>query len=283
MDIGIGLPNQVRDVTASIIPRWARRAEETGFATLGSTGRFAYPSVMDTVALAAAAGATSTIKLISHVLLATTWPGVLLAKEAASIDGVSGGRLTLGLGVGVREDDFVVPGHGPRGRGARMDQDLATYRAVWAGEPVAGGEMPVVPAGTRQVPMLFGAMSPAAYRRMAESSDGFIAGTMPASMAGEAFDGARAAWQAAGRTGKPRLVALNYFALGDPDRGLANVGDYYAATGDYRDLAVAGVHTDAAGLRDAIKQFDDLGADELILIPSTDDLDEVTRLADIVL
>jgi hypothetical protein len=63
MRIGIGLPNQVRDVHAPVIPAWARRAEEAGFATLGTTGRVAYPGVLDTVALAAAAGATTTIGL----------------------------------------------------------------------------------------------------------------------------------------------------------------------------------------------------------------------------
>jgi alkanesulfonate monooxygenase SsuD/methylene tetrahydromethanopterin reductase-like flavin-dependent oxidoreductase (luciferase family) len=283
MRIGIGLPNQVRDVHAPVIPAWARRAEEAGFATLGTTGRVAYPGVMDTVALATAAGATTTIGLLSQVLVATAWPGTLLAKEAASIDGVSGGRLTLGIGVGIREDDFVVPGHGPRDRGARMDRDLATYRSMWAGEPVPGSPNAAVPAGGRQVPLLFGAITPAAYRRMAESSDGYIAASVPAAVASGAFDAARAAWQAAGRPGQPRLVGLNYFALGDPDRGRADIADYYAATPEYQDIVVDGVHTDAESLRDAVKQFEALGADELILSPGTDDLDEITRLADIVL
>lgn len=258
MRIGIGLPNQVRDVHAPVIPAWARRAEEAGFATLGTTGRVAYPGVMDTVALAAAAGATTTIGLLSQVLLATAWPGALLAKEAASIDGVSGGRFTLGIGVGIREDDFVVPGHGPRDRGARMDRDLATYRSMWAGEPVPGSPNPAVPAGGRQVPLLFGATTPAAYRRMAESSDGYIAGSVPAALASGAFDAARAAWQAAGRPGQPRLVGLNYFALGDPGRGRANIADYYAATGEYQDIVVGNVHTDAESLGDAVKQFEAL-------------------------
>ncbi|GAA5139915.1 LLM class flavin-dependent oxidoreductase [Pseudonocardia adelaidensis] len=283
MRIGIGLPNQVRDVHAPVIPAWARRAEEAGFATLGTTGRVAYPGVMDTVALATAAGATTTIGLLTQVLVATAWPGTLLAKEAASIDGVSGGRLTLGIGVGIREDDFVVPGHGPRDRGARMDRDLATYRSMWAGEPVPGSPNPAVPAGGRQVPLLFGAITPAAYRRMAESSDGYIAVSVPAALASGAFDAARAAWQAAGRPGQPRLVGLNYYALGDPDRGRADIADYYAATPEYQDIVVDGVHTDEESLRDAVKQFEALGADELILSPGTDDLDEIARLADIVL
>jgi alkanesulfonate monooxygenase SsuD/methylene tetrahydromethanopterin reductase-like flavin-dependent oxidoreductase (luciferase family) len=112
--IGIGLPNQVRNVRPEVIPVWARKAEEAGFSTVATIGRNAYPGVMDTVSLAAAAGATSSIGLFSGVVLAPTWPAVLLAKEVSSIDGVSGGRLTLGVGVGEREDDFVAEGYGPR-------------------------------------------------------------------------------------------------------------------------------------------------------------------------
>ena len=70
-----------------LIPGWAGRAEEAGFSTLGTVGRYAYPGLADTVALAAAAGTTSRIGLMSGVLLATTWPGPLLAKELAGIDG----------------------------------------------------------------------------------------------------------------------------------------------------------------------------------------------------
>jgi alkanesulfonate monooxygenase SsuD/methylene tetrahydromethanopterin reductase-like flavin-dependent oxidoreductase (luciferase family) len=60
--ICIGLPNQVRHVNPTVIPRWAVQAEEAGFSTLGTVGRHAYPGIADTVALAAAAGATSRIK-----------------------------------------------------------------------------------------------------------------------------------------------------------------------------------------------------------------------------
>src|SRR5436190_19882046 len=110
MKIGIGLPNQVRDMRPDVIPAWAAKAEEAGFSTLGTVGRIAYPGVMDTVALAAAAGATSRIGLISNVLLGTVWPPVLLAKEIAGIDGVSGRRLTLGLGIGGRPARLVRRG-----------------------------------------------------------------------------------------------------------------------------------------------------------------------------
>src|SRR5256885_1732303 len=140
MKIGIGLPNQVRDVRPAVIPAWAARAEQAGFSTLGTVGRIAYPGGMDTVTLAAAAGATSTIGLTSNVMLATVWPATLLAKELAGIDGVSGGRLTIGFGIGGRPDDFVADGLGPKGLGKRIDRDLETYRAFWTGQPVGGGD-----------------------------------------------------------------------------------------------------------------------------------------------
>ncbi|WNV83984.1 LLM class flavin-dependent oxidoreductase [Umezawaea sp. Da 62-37] len=284
MKIGIGLPNQVRDVTPTVLPRWAARAEEAGFSTLGTVGRIAYPGVLDTVALAAAAAVTSRIGLFSNVMLAPVWPPVLLAKELAGIDGISGGRLTLGVGIGGREDDFVVDGAGPRGLGKRLDHDLGVYRSVWGGEPVGGGANPAVTPGARQIPMMFGGFAPAALARMAEWGEGYIGASMPASMVAQSFDGARAAWKDAGRAGEPRLVAIAYFALGDTEQGRRNVGDYYGNLGEEMAGGIAaGLHGTAEAVREAVRAFTEIGADELIFNPGTDDLDDVARLAELVL
>ncbi|MDA3643533.1 LLM class flavin-dependent oxidoreductase [Saccharopolyspora indica] len=281
MQIGIGLPNQVRDVTASTIPRWAARAEEAEFSTLATTGRYAYPGVSDTVALAAAAGATTTIGLLSAVLLAPTWPGALLAKEIAGIDGVSGGRLTLGVGVGSREDEFTVPGHGLDGRGARLESDLATYREVWSGEPVGGGPNPAVPSGTRQVPVLFGGYSTAALNRMVRWGEGYIGGSLPPTVTAPSFEAAKRAWREAGRRGAPKLVVLAYFALGDAEAGRANIQDFYRLAPEHI-AANAVLCTTREAIERSIAQYTDLGVDEIIFVPATDDVDEVARLADIV-
>ena len=282
MQIGIGLPNQVRDVRPGVIPEWAAKAEEAGFSTLGTVGRIAYPGVMDTVALAAAAGATSRIGLVSNVLLGTVWPPVLLAKEIAGIDGVSGGRLTLGIGIGGRPDDFTeqLP---PKGLGKRIDADLEVYRDVWTGKPVGGGDNPAVPPGTREVPLLFGGFAPAALARMAKWGQGYVAGSVPPEMAAGSFDQARAAWREAGREGEPRLVAIAYFALGEPETGRAKVRDYYSNAGEFADLVAGSLRTTPEAMRDAVKAFGDLGADELIFNPTTDNLDDVARLAEVVL
>jgi alkanesulfonate monooxygenase SsuD/methylene tetrahydromethanopterin reductase-like flavin-dependent oxidoreductase (luciferase family) len=281
--IGIGLPNQVRNVRASVIPTWAAQAEQAGFSTLGTVGRVAYPGVMDTVALAAAAGATSTIGLLSNVLLGPVWPAVLLAKEIANIDGVSGGRLTLGIGVGQREDDFVVDGLGLKARGKRFDQDLETYRKVWRGETVGGDLNAAVPEGTRQVPMLFGAAAPAALARMAKWGEGYIGPSLPAPMLTGTFDAARKAWQDEGREGSPRLVGLIYFSLGDPEKGRSNVHDYYSVAPEFAGMVVDGVATTPNRVRQAVKEYEEIGVNEVMLNAATDDLDEIARLAELVL
>ncbi|MFF2525134.1 LLM class flavin-dependent oxidoreductase [Streptomyces liangshanensis] len=284
MKIGIGLPNQIRDVRPGVLPEWARRAEEAGFSTLGSVGRIAYPGVMDTVALAAAAGATSRIGLLSTVLLGPVWPALLVAKEAAGIDGVSGGRLTLGVGLGGRPDDFVVEGLGARGTGRRLDEDIEAYRKVWRGEVPDGCDNPLVPAGTREVPLLFGGGVPASFERVARSGRGYIGASLPPAMVGPAFEGVREAWLRAGRKGSPYLVAIAYFAVADPEAGTRAVHDYYTTAGpEAAGLLASTVRGGAEQIKEVVRAFEGLGADELVLNPTGDDLDEVARLAEIVL
>ncbi|WP_394427109.1 LLM class flavin-dependent oxidoreductase [Streptomyces sp. SGAir0957] len=284
MKIGIGIPNQIRDVRADVIPEWARRAEDAGFASLGSVGRVAYPGVMDTVALAAAAGATRSIGLISNVLLGPVWPAHMLAKEAQSIDGVSGGRLTLGIGLGGRPDDFVVEGLGPRGTGKRLDRDVETYKSVWRGETPAGCDNPLVPKGSREVPLLFGGMVQASFNRVARSGRGYIGASVPAHMIAGAFDGVRTAWKEAGREGSPYLVAIAYFAVADTEGGRANVYDYYSTAGaDTAGFIASAVSGGGEEIKKTVREFEEIGADELILNPTSDDVDEILRVADVVL
>jgi alkanesulfonate monooxygenase SsuD/methylene tetrahydromethanopterin reductase-like flavin-dependent oxidoreductase (luciferase family) len=284
MRIGIGIPNQVRNVNPAIIPAWSARAEQAGFSKLGTIGRFAYPGVSDTVALAAAAGATSTIGLFSGVLLATTWPAPLLAKELAGIDGVSGGRLTLGVGIGGRPDDFVADGAPITGRGKRFDHDLEVYQEIWQGVPVGGGPNPAVPTGTRPVPLLFGGSAPAAMARMAKWGEGYVGGSMPASMIAGMFDAARAAWKDEGRNGAPRLVAVAYFAFADGDAGRANVHDYYSFLGeDTANFVASAASVGADAIKETVAAFEEIGTDELVFNPTLADLDEIAKLAEVVL
>jgi alkanesulfonate monooxygenase SsuD/methylene tetrahydromethanopterin reductase-like flavin-dependent oxidoreductase (luciferase family) len=154
---------------------------------------------------------------------------------------------------------------------------------VWRGANVGGDVNLAVPEGTREVPMLFGAGSPVALERMARWGQGYIAPSVPAAMAAQPFDAARAAWQQAGRDGTPRLVGLVYFTLGDTELGRKNVYDYYSVSPDFVDVVLSGVADTPQKVKDAITQYQDLGADDVILNPGTDDPADIARLAEIVL
>jgi alkanesulfonate monooxygenase SsuD/methylene tetrahydromethanopterin reductase-like flavin-dependent oxidoreductase (luciferase family) len=238
---------------------------------------------MDTVALAAAAAATTAIGLFSNIMLGPVWPPVLLAKETAAIDAISGGRLTLGLGVGIRPDDFVVDGLGMAGRGQRLDQDLGIYRNVWTGQSVGGGPNPAVPSPAREIPLVFGGTAAASFERVARWGVGYVGAPVPPSRVAPAFDAARAAWATAGREGSPYLAAVAHFALGDTEWGRANVWDYYHITGAKGAARIAKeVATGPGEVKDTVAAFADIGADELIFLPTVGDPEEITRLADIV-
>src|ERR687886_1213471 len=125
MDIGIGLPNAVAGVDRAGIVDWARRAEAAGFSSLGTIDRLVYGNYESLIALAAAAAVTERIRLATDILIAPLRRNTaLLAKQAATIDALSGGRLVLGLAVGGREDDFEISGLDFSGRGRAFDRQL---------------------------------------------------------------------------------------------------------------------------------------------------------------
>src|SRR5438046_3196328 len=104
MEIGIVIPNGVAGVDGRALIEWARRIEDRNFATVGVIGRMAYPAHEELVTLAAVAGATERVRLFSSVLIGPVREPVLFAKQAATLDRISNGRLVLGLGVGMRAD-----------------------------------------------------------------------------------------------------------------------------------------------------------------------------------
>lgn len=179
MHIGIGLP--IGDPTALL--DWARRADAGPFSTLGLLDRFVYDNPEPLVALAVLAGATSRIRVQTEVLLAPLRDTALLAKQAATVDRMTGGRLVLGLGIGGRHDDpdHRATGVDIRTRGRRLDEQMRVLRRLWAGEPYGEGVGPIGPLPARPggPEVLFGGFKPVALERVARWGDGFLAAAPP--------------------------------------------------------------------------------------------------------
>ena len=287
MDIGIGLPTTISGVAGATVLEWARRADAARFSTLGTIDRVVYGNYDAVPALAAAAAVTSTIRLTTAILISPyRGNGALLAKQLASVDQLSGGRLVVGIAVGSREDDYAATGSDFTGRGKAQDALLAELRAVWAGESrgTAGaiGPAPVQQGGP---PLLIGGTGAAAIRRTTALGAGWISGGGGPAMFSDAAGRVRAAWDAAGREGAPRLVALGYYALGSdgPDAARRYLTDYYAFAGPYADQAAEAALTDPDAVWRTAGEFAEAGCDELILFPCSPDLDQVDRLAEVAL
>ena len=282
MRIGLGLPNAAVSVgEGGLLLEVARRAEELGFASLATIGRVAYPSYEELVVLAAAAVATRRIGLLTDVLLGPTREPVLLAKQAATLDQLSGGRFVLGVGVGGREDDFSVTGMGFKDRGRRWDRSLDLMHRAWRGEPLEGTDRPVTPRPTNgeSVPMMFGGGAEQMVRRLVKYGIGYTqGGGTPESLTAMK---ARVdeAWRQGGRQGKPEYRALAYFALGEDAEagGEHNVRDYY---GPYGDRVWAGAAKNAAQVRERIQAYEAVGCDELVFFMTAPAVAQAERLAE---
>src|SRR4051794_10666729 len=134
MNVGIGLPATIKDVEGDRLLEWARRAEGRGFSSLGVIDRVGYGNYEPLIALAAAAAVTKTIRLTTAILIAPLRENAaLIAKQAASLDRLSGGRLVLGVAVGGREDDYAASHSDFHDRGRRFEAMLEEWRGLWGG------------------------------------------------------------------------------------------------------------------------------------------------------
>jgi len=285
--IGIGLPNTTPGATGELIVRWARRAEERGFSTLATLDRIAYPSYESFVTLAAAAAATERIGVLSNIVLAPTRSTALLAKEAASVDQISGGRLTLGLGVGARPVDFEQAGFGFHDRGKRFDRQVQDLHEALAGKPLPGFDGPVAPEPVREggPPIVIGGMSDAAVRRTVEYAIGWTAGGAPPERVLPMVRRVRDAWAEAGRQGEPYFYALAYFGLGEEhvEASKHSILNYYAFIGDGAVGFAESIPRTPERIREYQQAYDEAGVDEFVWDPTVPDLDQVDLLADAVL
>ena len=289
MDIAMTLPTMLVHDRAQTID-WCRRIDDGPWSSLAVPERVTYTSHSWVVELSAAAALTDRVRLWTTIIVLPAHDAVDVAKQLSSVDVLSDGRLTVGIGVGGREHDYrAIDGTFER-RWSRMDEQVATMRRIWSGEPPFEGADPVGPPPVQAggPPLVSGAMGPKAIARAARWAIGVDDGSTVFGIDPEAtraaFDRVRDAWRAAGRTDAPHISASLWYALGDGalDRLQGYGYDYMRIFGDDLAKAMGSALTTSTpeALRAAVSTLQDPGCDELFLVPTTTDPSELDRTRD---
>ncbi len=290
MDIGISLPTMAAGVTGSLLKDWCRIVDEGPYSSISAGERITFVNPEMLVTLSAAAALTERVEVFGNLWVALLHQPAVLAKQIATLDVLSGGRLTVGLGVGGRPHDYEAANAPFRARHERLDAYVAELRALWSGMPPFEGADPVGPATVRPGgPMLLaGAMGPKAMARAATWADG-VTGFALGDVGREARQMASlatSAWDAAGR-GRPRLVSGTFVVLG-VDHAQVTLEHfartYLSVLGEDLAGAIASgcqVST-AANLVAAFDAAADAGCDEFIVVPGTWDLQCLEAISDVV-
>jgi len=242
MKIAAFLPHMGTGMGPSAIVEAARRAEDLGYDTLWVAERLLYPTTprskypatpdgslpklyaqaltpIETLTYVAAH--TSRIRIGTAVLLMPLHNPVMLARQLATLDVLSNGRLRVGLGQGWSLDELEAGNASPKGRAARADEFVEVLEKVWTTDPVEHrGEHFSVPRSTLQPkpvqsprpPIYMAAYAPSALERVGRLADGWIPSAVPLAGVGPMMDQVRAAAQAAGRDPS----ALELIVTSDP-------------------------------------------------------------------
>jgi probable F420-dependent oxidoreductase len=284
MKTGFGAPIAGAWATPGYLAEFAGRAEDAGYASLWTFQRLLVPegsgmdpvyrSVLDPmVALGYVAARTSRIRLGVAILNLPFVSPAYLAKQATTVDVLSGGRLDLGLGIGWMPEEFAVTGASTARRGARTEEFLAVLRTLWADEISSfSGEFYTVPAGRQDPrpvqkpgpPVLLGGMSRPAMERAGRIAAGWITSSR-ADLAkiSEAVSVIGEAASAAGRDpGAVRIICRGVVMAGAEVKGPD--GDRRLLSGSY-----AQIREDAAwlGEQGVTELFYDLNWDPRIGSP----------------
>ncbi|BBY46323.1 luciferase [Mycolicibacterium celeriflavum] len=292
MQIGMTMPVMEPNLDAATLKAWARAIDDGPFSSLCWGERIAFDNPETLTLLGALAAWTDRVRLVTTVVVPQLHDPVMLAKALATGDMLCGGRLTVGLGVGGRAEDYRAVAADPATQTMRgMADRVAVMRRVWAGEKVTES---VVPVGPRPMQsggptLLVGTIGPKTVRSAAQWADG-LAGTtldLDVDRQNELFDVARTAWAQVGKP-PPHLATSFWFAMGDGDGPRAQVHRHLRRYMNWIPADVVDAMAPMTGwagseneLLDVLHRFEDVGTDEIHLIPTSSDIDQVRRVAEV--
>jgi alkanesulfonate monooxygenase SsuD/methylene tetrahydromethanopterin reductase-like flavin-dependent oxidoreductase (luciferase family) len=292
MRIGMTMPVMEPDLDAGVLKAWARAIDDGPFSSLCWGERIAFTNPDSLTLLGALSAWTDRVRLVTTVIVPQLHDPVMLAKALATGDLLSGGRLTVGIGVGGRHEDYDAVGADRATQTIRaMAERVALMKRVWSGEKLTDSVLPVGPSPVQQggPRLLVGTIGPKTVRSAAAWAEGLAGTTLDLDVAKEEslFDVARAAWAEAGRPA-PHLATSFWFAMGDGPDARAQVHAHIRRYMNWIPAEFVDAMAPTTGwagtedqLRDVLGKFERIGADEVHLIPTSADLDQLRRVADV--
>jgi alkanesulfonate monooxygenase SsuD/methylene tetrahydromethanopterin reductase-like flavin-dependent oxidoreductase (luciferase family) len=287
------MPVMEPDLDAPTLQAWAKAIDDGPYSSLCWGERIAFDNPEAITLLGALAAWTGRVRLVTTVVVPQLHDPVMLAKALATGDMLSGGRLTVGLGIGGRREDYEAVGADSATQTMRgMAQLVATMRRVWAGEKVTDSVLPVGPAPVQEAGprLLVGTTGPKTVQSAAAWADGLAGTTLDLDTAkqNQLYDVARTAWARAGKP-KPHLATSFWFAIGDADSARAQVHRHLRRYMNWIPIEYVDAMAPSTGwagtedqLASVLQQFDDIGTDEVHLIPTSSDVEQMRRVADVV-
>ena len=293
MQVGMTLPVMEPDLDATVLKQWAKAVDDGPFSSICWGERMAFDNPDSLTMLGAVAAWTDRVQLVTTVIVPQLHDPVMLAKALATGDMLSGGRLTVGLGVGGRHEDYRTVGADPKSQTIRgMADRVAIMKRVWAGERITDSVLPVGPSpeqdgGPR---LMVGTIGPKTVRSAAHWAEGLAGTTLDLDVDKQKalFDVAATSWAEAGKK-PPHLATSFWFALGDPEPARAQIHHHLRRymnwiPADFVDAIAptTGLAGDENQLAEVLAKFAAIGTDEIHLIPTSSDLSQLRRVADVV-
>ena len=287
------MPVMEPDLDSGLLKRWAQGIDDGPFSSLCWGERIAFGNPEALTLLGALAAWTQRVPLITTVVVPQLHDPVLLAKSLATGDMLCDGRLTVGIGVGGRHEDYRAVGADPSTQTMKeMAERVAVMKRVWAQEKVTDAVLPVGPrpvqeAGPR---LLVGTIGPKTLRSAAGWADGLAGITLDLDVdkQNELFEVGRTAWAQAGKPA-PHLATSFWFALGEPADARAQIHRHLRHYMNWIPVEYVDAMTPSTGwagsqdqLADVLRSFAAVGTSEIHLIPTSSDLGQLRAVADVV-
>lgn len=287
------MPVMEPNLDRATLKSWAQLVDGGPFSSLCWGERIAFDNPESLTLLGALAAWTDRVRLVTTVVIPQLHDPVMLAKQLATGDLLCGGRLTVGIGVGGRHEDYLAVGADPSTQTMRqMAERVAVMKRVWAGEKITDSTLPVGPPPVQQggPELQVGTLGPKTIRSAVAWADGVAGMTLDLALdkQNELFDVARDAWRQAGKA-NPHLATSFWFALGDGDgpreqvhRHLLRYMNWIPSEFVDSMAPTTGFAGTVDDLRGVLQRFADIGTDEVHLIPTSSDIDQVRQAAEVV-